>query len=110
MKTKIKQLLIGLGLSVAVATPVFADESPSASEVPGFCEWVGDLARDVMTLRQSGTPMHKMMEVFGDNEFIKIVVTNSFKVHQYSTNPARDMVSNEYGNAFHMNCLEEYGQ
>lgn len=105
-----KKLLIGFILSAAVSAPVFADESPSASEVPGFCEWVGDLARDVMTLRQSGTPMHKMMEVFGDNEFIKIVVTNSFKVHQYGTKPARDMVINEYGNAFHMNCLEVYGE
>ena len=100
-----KNLLIGLVLSVAVSAPVFADEAPSVN-----CTELSGVARAVMSARQTGVPMHKVMAVAGDNVIYKRFVMESFEEHQYSSKSVRDQVINEYGNKWHLICLKAFGE
>ena len=75
------------------------------AEVPDPCPTVVELAEQIMSARQAGVSIAKMMEVMS-NEFQRKLVLEAYQVPVYTTQEYRDSETTEFGNRQGVACYE----
>jgi len=86
-----------------IATSVYADDWRKT------CDSYGELAESIMSGRQSGTSMAKMMKVIGDNEgsdlFEKLIIA-AYDSPRYSTEGMQKRSIEEFRDEVYLECAK----
>ena len=99
-----KKTLIGLILSVAVATPAFASD---ATEV---CKEIEEVAEAVMDARQKNASLVKMLEFAGDNEVFKGMTMDAYEQRAMQTPENKARQRADFANKWAMICIKAFGE
>ena len=97
-----KKILLALTLTLTL--PTFA-----AAEVPmsEFCPKIAQLSRSVMTARQAGVPMRKVMEI-AENPVTVSMVTEAYGQSVYNTPEIKERVIQDFEDQGYMKCVKSY--
>ena len=86
-----KKILLALTLTLTL--PTFASAEVPLSE---FCPKIAQLSRSVMTARQAGVPMRKVME------------TEAYGQSVYNTPEIKERVIQDFEDQWYMKCVKSY--
>ncbi len=93
---KVLTLIAALTLS----TSIQAEESKSGD----MCESVEGLARTIMTQRQKGASLLKMMKL-SEIAVSRLLIKKAFEESRYNTKSIQDRIINEFANNWYAACL-----
>ena len=97
-----KKILLALTLTLTL--PTFA-----AAEVPmsEFCPKIEQLSRSVMTARQAGVPMRKVMEI-AESDVTVSMVTEAYGYSAYSIQENRERAIQDFEDQWYLRCVKSY--
>ena len=88
---------------------VAASVNPTAptAETEDRCEAIGELAGSIMTARQEGVPLSRMMGIANGNEGIIALVLQAYGQPRFSTNTVRMEAVADFHNQVELICYEQ---
>lgn len=92
-----KNLLLGLVLSVAAASPALAVD---------VCDQVDKLSGAIMEGRQAGVTLRKMITMADDVSFGKTITLDAYKQPRWSGEKARKRAVVDFQNKWYLLCIE----
>lgn len=112
-----KEIVVRKGLITVFLLSCFMGASLGAQPVEkesqeSFCEVVGDLARLVMTSRQSGKPMQEVMRRYISQEdpdfsnFMKSLVIGAYEEPLRYAEESKRVVITEFQNSVYLECVK----
>jgi len=88
-----KKLILALTMMISVGANAAID-----------CNQVSAFAEEVMTARQSGVPMSRVIEILNDNSLNSIAI-DAYKKPRYQTDEYKQRAITEFGNKAVIECL-----
>ncbi|HZK24944.1 MAG TPA: hypothetical protein VFC74_06110 [Oscillospiraceae bacterium] len=98
-----KNLLFGLALSVAVSAPAFAGEQMSKEQ---FCAELETEAVAIMSARQSGVPISKVLALVDNEGIHKHIVMDAYDQHAMQTPENAANQRAEFGVKWAVFCIK----
>lgn len=101
---------------LAAAIALAASAAPSASETAdGFCPAYGSLASEIMTGRQAGIVMSKMMTHLKQDDpttdkLIASLIRSAYAVPRFSTEEYRERAALDFQNENELACYNMIGE
>lgn len=89
---------------VALTTSALAAETAQMSE---NCPKIAELSRSVMTARQVGVPLRKVMEV-AVNPITVDIITEAYGHPAYTTQKVQDKIIQEFEDEWYLRCIKSY--
>jgi hypothetical protein len=83
----------------ASALPNDSDETKAALDL--YCVKVAGVAKSIMKSRQGGLSMVRMMELSGDNDYVKLMVKDAYSYPKYNM---IDVIT-EFESSWYLHCL-----
>ena len=83
--------------------------APAQSEVGEFCTGIYELSKQVMTSRQGGVSLIRMLEVverLKGTELDKSIVMDAFEYDVYATEKYKQQTINDFSNSYLLACLK----
>lgn len=91
-----KHAIAAIALALTLATSAQADK----------CQDAGDLAESVMTARQNGTPISRLMEIANGQEVIVKMVLMAYGKPRYSTDEFQSRAIEDFRNLWEIGCYQ----
>jgi hypothetical protein len=77
-----------------------------AASTSTFCTVIGDLAEAIMTNRQLGIPMSRMMEINGADDLARLMVMEAYKEPRYSSDEYQRRAVQDFRNEIEVACYQ----
>ena len=95
-----KTLIATLALMMALSVPAQAE--------PASCEQIADLAKSIMTARQKGVSMSKVMELADGSALFESMIVNAYEVHRFKAPVWQEAEVAEFRDKWYMACYKEF--
>lgn len=103
-------------LSLVVIMSAFFSQQLIAAEVASdkqenkdFCTYIYDAANQIMSARQSGVPMPKLMQIIrksGGQKIDEDMVTEAYEVSRFSTEEYAKRAISDFSDAWYLLCIK----
>lgn len=108
-----KKIILAAALAITSIMPTAALAQDKYEQADKICGPLGELAATVMTARQNGVPMSKMMIIARDVEesirpVVRGFVTDAFKEPQYASSEYRNSAIRDFSNDATATCYEVF--
>jgi isopentenyl diphosphate isomerase/L-lactate dehydrogenase-like FMN-dependent dehydrogenase len=94
-----KTLIATLALLMALSAPAQAEQAS--------CEQIAELAKSIITARQQGVSVVKMMGLSGDRDLVEMIVVDAYDSHRYITNEAKARKASNFRDKWFLACYKE---
>lgn len=95
-----KKLLITTVLLASFA--LSAEEATSNAN----CSSLEALSREIMTSRQVGVPLSKMLEITGTDALSKQIVISAYSISAYRSKEYQERAVNNFANTYLLECIK----
>lgn len=93
-----KKLLLAVALTTALTAPVHAEKAS--------CEDIAGLAKSVMSARQNGVSLSKLIKITGKDNLMKTMVMLAYDETRFSTKKFQDRAVSKFENKWMLACLK----
>lgn len=94
----IKKVLIALAFVIGFST--------IASAAPATCESIGDAAAVVMTAKQKGVPLHKVIALAKGNKFFEMIAIDAYDSPNYNTEEIKQRQITKFRAKWELACFK----
>lgn len=102
MKSNIK----AVAMAVALSLTVFTQQAVAQDKVENICTVAADLAGVIMQNRQLGTPISKMMEVAGGDQYAIALILIAYDTPRFSTDEYQQEAVVNFSNEVGLACYK----
>lgn len=91
-----------------ITTALLASFALSAEEptVNANCSSLEALSREIMTSRQVGVPLSKMLEITGTDALSKQITINAYSMTAYRSKEYQERAINNFANTYLLECIK----
>ena len=93
-----KTLIATLALLMALSVPAQAE--------PASCQQIAELAKSIMTARQKGVSMSKVMEIAGDNKLFKEMMVDAYETGRYIVESNQRRETADFRDKWYLACYK----
>lgn len=95
-----KKLIIALAVMASIST------ARAESEIElGLCSDLSDLADMIMSHRQSGTPMQRLIDILSEDDMLMSWVLEAYDSSRFDTPKYRERAVQDFREEKHVSCL-----
>lgn len=98
-----KKLIITAALLASFA--LSAEETKKTS-LSANCSVIETLSREIMTSRQVGVPLSKMLEITGTDALSKQITINAYSMTAYRSKEYQERAINNFANTYLLECIK----
>lgn len=101
-----KKSLVIVAFTLSMSSQAGAEEATDYDQK--ICELESSLAYQIMSFRQSGSPMHEVLQAsVGDD--LKSVVRDAYDTQQFQSEYAQGIIKTEFAKLRYYKCLDRMG-
>lgn len=103
-----KRTLAAIAAALMLATPAAAREGETMLEA--YCTNLGELAEQIMWMRQGGWTMAQMIAIAGDTHNPRVILREAWLSPQQTDNQTRAEVIADFGMVMYDRCIDGGGE